>query len=320
MNWSDRIGRRIKLRDLHILQAVAEHGSMAKAARHLAISQPVVSKVIADLEREVGRPLLDRDRHGAEPTIYGAALLKHGLAAFDELRQSVKAIEYLADPERGELRIATQSVMVAGFLPAVIRSLHRRHPNITIDVKLSVESDRLHRELRDRNVDLILGRILTPFAEEDLAAEVLFNDTTVIVAGRRSGWVRRRKIQLVDLINEPWVLPVAGSAGELIAAEMFRLSGLEMPSRGAVRAAMPMHAALVANGPYLSTLPGSVVRFGGNHLSIKILPIKVPVAPSPVGIVILKRRTISPVAQLFIEHARKVASYDERRTGLLSGP
>src|SRR4051794_12267034 len=120
MDWSDRIGRRIKLRDLHILQAVAQQGSMAKAARYLAISQPVISKVISDLEREVGRRLLDRDRHGAEPTIFGAALLKHGQAVFDEFRQSVEEIEYLADPTKGELRLAPHDVIAAGFLPAVI--------------------------------------------------------------------------------------------------------------------------------------------------------------------------------------------------------
>ena len=307
MDWSDRIGRRIKLRDLHILQAVAQQGSMAKAARHLAISQPVVSKVIADLEREIGRPLLDRDRHGAEPTVYGAALLKHGLAAFDELRQSVEEIEYLADPTNGELRIATHDVMAAGFLPAVIKSLHRRHPHLTIHVKLSVVADTLYRELRDRNVDLILGRNLTPFMEEDLKAEVLFNETTVIVAGKRNRWTRRRKIELADLIHEPWVFPAAGSVAERIAADMFRSSGLEMPRRGAVCAPMPVVAALVANGPYLANLPGSLVHFGGNHLQVKVLPIKVPVPPSPVGIITLKRRTINPVAQLFIEHAREVA-------------
>ena len=193
MDWSNRIGRRIRLRDLHILQAVAQWGSMAKAARQLAISQPVISKVITDLERELGRPLLDRDRHGAEPTIYGAALLKHGLAAFDELRQSVKEIEYLADPATGELRIGTNTVMAAGFLPAVIRSLHRRHPDLTIHVKLTVVLDTLYRELRDRNVDMILERITTPFVEQDLNAEVLFNESTVIVAGKRNGWTRRSK-------------------------------------------------------------------------------------------------------------------------------
>jgi DNA-binding transcriptional LysR family regulator len=307
MDWSDRIGRRIKLRDLYILQAVAQQGSMAKAARHLAVSQPVVSKVIADLERELGRPLLDRDRHGAEPTIYGASLLKHGLAAFDELRQSVEEIEYLADPTKGELRIATHDVIAAGFLPAVIKSLHRSHPHLTIHVTLSVVADTLYRELRDRNVDLILGRNLT-LIEDDLKAEMLFNETTVIVAGRRNRWTRRRKFELADLIHEQWVFPAAGSVAERIAADMFQSSGLEMPRRGVLFAPMPVVAALVGNGPYLANLPGSLVHFGGKHLQVKALPIKVPASPSLVGIITLKRRTINPVAQLFIEHARKVAT------------
>jgi molybdate transport repressor ModE-like protein len=313
MDWSDRIGRRIKLRDLHILQAVAQQGSIAKAARHLAVSQPVVSKVVADLERELGRPLLDRDRHGAEPTIYGAALLKHGLAAFDELQQGVKEIEYLADPTTGELRIATNTVIAAGFLPAIIKSLHRRHPKVTIHVKLSVVIDTLYRDLRDRNVDIILERITTPFEEKDLKAEVLFNESTVIVAGRRNRLTRRRNIELADLVHEPWVFPGDGSAAALIASEIFRSSGLKIPRRGAVCAPMPVAAALVANGPYLATLPGSLVSFGENYLRVKILPIKVPVLPSPVGFITLNRRTISPVAQFFIDHAREVTKALSRK-------
>ena len=105
MEWADRIGRRIRLRDLHILLAVAQSGSMARAAERLAVSQPVISKVISDLEHVLGVRVLDRDRHGAEPTAYGRALLNRGLAAFDELRQGVKDIEFLLDPTAGELRI-----------------------------------------------------------------------------------------------------------------------------------------------------------------------------------------------------------------------
>jgi molybdate transport repressor ModE-like protein len=307
MDWSERIGRRIKLRDLHILQAVAQQGSMAKAARHLAISQPVVSKVIADLERELGRPLLDRDRHGAEPTIYGTALLKHGLAVFDELRQSVKEIEHLADPTKGELRVATNTVIAAGFLSAVIKSLHRRYPKLTVHVMISVVADTLYRALRDRNVDLVVERIATPFKEEDLKAEVLFNESTVIVAGKKNRWTRRRKIEFADLIDEPWVFPAEGSLAQRIAAQMFQSSGLEMPRHGAVYAPMPVAAALVANGPYLANFPASLVRFASNHLSLKVLPLTAPVPPTPVGIIALRSRTTNPVAQLFVDHAREIA-------------
>src|SRR5215510_1751772 len=307
MDWYDRIGRRIKLRDLHILQAVVEQGSMAKAARRLAISQPVISKVVADLEREFGRPLLDRDRHGAEPTIYGAALLKHGLAVFDELKQSVEEIEYLADPTKGELRVAAHAVIAAGFLPAVVKSLHRRHPNLVIQIKLPTDADALFSELRGRNVDLVVARNLTRNAGNDLTTENLFNETNVIVVGRRNRLARRRKIKLADLVDEPWVFPAADSVVKHIAAEMFQSAGLDMPRRGVVYASMPVILALVANGPYLAIPPTSLVRFAGSALRLKVLPIKFPVPPSPVGIITLKRRTINPVAQLFIEHAREVA-------------
>src|SRR6516164_5030274 len=120
MEWSERIGRRIRLRDLHILLAVVQCKSMAKAAQQLAISKPVISKVIADLEHVLGVRLLERDRHGAEPTIYGAALLKRGTTVFDELRESVKDIEFLADPTAGEVRIGCHPFLATSLVSAII--------------------------------------------------------------------------------------------------------------------------------------------------------------------------------------------------------
>src|SRR5262245_64171246 len=130
MEWSERIGRRIRLRDLHILLAVVQCKSLAAAAEHLAISRPVVSKVIADLERVLGVRLLERDRHGAEPTIYGAALLKRGTTVFDELREGVKDIEFLTDPTAGEVRIGSNPFLAGSFVSAVIDRLSRRYPRI----------------------------------------------------------------------------------------------------------------------------------------------------------------------------------------------
>src|SRR6516165_3380277 len=107
MRLSDRIGRRIKLQDLHVLMAVVQAGSMGKAARHLNTSQPNISKSIADLERALGVRLLDRHRQGIEPTDYGRTLLDGGIAVFDELRRTVKNIEFLADATAGEVRLGS---------------------------------------------------------------------------------------------------------------------------------------------------------------------------------------------------------------------
>src|SRR3954451_11044316 len=105
MQLSDRIGRRMKLHDLHVLMAVAQEGSMSRAAQLLNTTQPAISKSIADLEHAIGLRLLDRGRQGAEPTEYGRALLNGSVAVFDDLRQAVKNIESLAGPTVGEVRV-----------------------------------------------------------------------------------------------------------------------------------------------------------------------------------------------------------------------
>src|SRR6266436_8451824 len=125
LNWESRIGRRVRLRDLHVLFAVVQHGSMAGAGVHLGISQSAVSQAIATLEHALAVRLLDRTPRGVELTMYGAALMRRGQAAFDELRLGVKDIEFLTDPEVGEVRIACTESIAAGVLPAVIERFSR---------------------------------------------------------------------------------------------------------------------------------------------------------------------------------------------------
>src|SRR5499426_2120143 len=155
MQWSDRIGRRIKLRDLHVLQAVAQAGSMTKAAHQLAISVQVVSKAIADLEHTVGVPLLDRLPQGVEPTAYGRALMHRSVIAFEELRQGIKDIEFLADPTAGEVRIGTTPPLSASFVSAVVDRLSRRHPRIVYRV-VAEGAEAQQRRLTERGVDLLI--------------------------------------------------------------------------------------------------------------------------------------------------------------------
>ena len=133
-DWTGRIGRRVKLRDLHILLAVAHAGSMGKAAADLAVSQPVVSKAIADLEHALGLRLLDRSPQGVEMTLYGREVLKCGTAVFDDLRKGVEALEFLSDPTSGKLRIGCTEPLAAGFVGAVIERLSRKYPRAAFHV------------------------------------------------------------------------------------------------------------------------------------------------------------------------------------------
>src|SRR5689334_9855026 len=268
----DRIGRRLSLRDLNILLAVVECRCMSKAARLLAVSQPVVSKTIADMDRTLGVPLLDRNPGGIEPTLYGRALIKRGMAVFDELRLGVKDLEFLTDPTAGEVRIGGTRALVAGIIPAVIGRLARQHSRVLFEV-VEAEFGRLQSELRDRNIDIAIARAPGPIFDADMASEVLFDDRLMIVAGSRSRWSRRRKIKLSDVIDGPWVLPSPGTVAASLAADAFHAMGVKPPHPTVTSSTMAMNIHLITAGHVLALLPASTVLLAAKCLPVRALPI-----------------------------------------------
>jgi DNA-binding transcriptional LysR family regulator len=193
IDWDAQIGRRLRLRDLHTFFTVVQWGSMAKAAEHLRVSQPAISKTIGDLEHTLGVRLLDRSRRGVEPTIYGNALLKRGLIAFDELKQGVRDIQFLADPTAGELRIGCADSIAATILRPVIDRFSAAYPAVVLRVDIVPSPAINDPGLRDRKYDLVLGRRpmqLDDFSDE-LKVEILFDDHLVVVVGKHTNWARR---------------------------------------------------------------------------------------------------------------------------------
>jgi DNA-binding transcriptional LysR family regulator len=307
MEWSDRIGRRIRLRDLHIVLAVAESGSMAKASQKLAISHPVVSKTISDLEHTLGVKLFDRTSQGVEVTRYGAAMLKCGVNVFDEMRQGLKQIEFLTDPTSGELAVGCPEIMNAGVIPAISERFLQQHSGVQLrvihaDVALSQFSP-----LRERKVELLVGRLPDPFVEDDLTFEPLLQEPFVAVAGTNSQWARRRRVELADLMEESWVLPPHDSTPGGIISGIFAASGLKSPRPGIATLSIQLTTTLIATGKFVGVLPNSVARFSSQRAGLKILPAKIPTTHYAIAILTLKNRAPGPLAKLFIEHARAVA-------------
>jgi DNA-binding transcriptional LysR family regulator len=301
----DLVERRLKLHDLRVLIAVAQAGSMLKAARQLNTSQPAVSRSIAELEHALGVRLLERSRQGVEPTIYGRALLDCGTAVFDDLRQGVKNIAFLVDPTEGELRIGGDFPGVAGVIPAAIGRFRRKYPRVEIHGTLINEVHRQQSALRERSIDFFFGRLAEPF-DKDLHAEVLFEEGLVAVAGSHNQWTRRRKIQLAELAEEPWLLPALDSLTGLLVANAFRANDVNFPPRGVVMGAVLHMHSLIANGDFLGFLPRSLLRLGTMGLGLKMLPVELAIAPSPFGVLRLKNRMLSPLAELFIACAREI--------------
>jgi DNA-binding transcriptional LysR family regulator len=305
MPWNDRTKRRLKLRDLDILTALIDTGSMGKAAGRLNISQPAVSKAIAELESALGVRLVDRSRRGITPTPFGLALKKRSVAIFNDLRQSVQDIDFLSDPTTGEIRVGTTEPVSAAIITPCVDRLSRRYPRMTFHV-VAGDTARLYRELQERNVELVVARMIGTLPDE-LAAEVLFYDSFAVLASATHPLTRRRKLTLADLMNEPWAMLPSDSFFGALVAEAFRASGHEPPRATVETLSEYMKNDLIATGRFLTVLPSFMLKVPGRHPRLKALPITLPTTRMPIGIVTLKSRTITPSAQLFIDNVRSVA-------------
>jgi DNA-binding transcriptional LysR family regulator len=324
MMQTDLVAERLKLQQLKVVMAVAECGSMAKAAKHLTVSQPVVSKVIANLEDVLGVCLFDRSPHGVEPTAYGRALLKRSIAIFDDLKISVDEIKFMADPTAGELRIGSTEPLLAGLGAAVMERLWQRSPRVNFRVVEADAAVLINRDLPERRIELAIVPLMGTSVREDLEATVLFQDRLRVVVGLNSRWARQRKITLAELSSEAWC--VAPSAIGSLIADAFHASGLEMPRVAVAATTAHLLLQLLESGRFVGHFGEGLLDFYAHRFALKKLPIELAIQPFAVAIITPRNRTISPLAQLFIDCAHEVAkpfanrqSYSKEHVRINSG-
>jgi DNA-binding transcriptional LysR family regulator len=305
MDPVDRVERRLRLHDLRVLMTVVQAGSMGKAADQLGTSQPAISRAIADLERMLGVPLLDRGSRGVEATSFGRLVINRGITVFDELRQTVRDIEFLSDPAAGEVRIATSIAVAVSFVSAVIDRLSKKYARLSFDV-LSTDNVTARRALEERRVDLTIGHLIEP-VPESMTTEVLFHEPHVVVAGSKSSLLRRRNLRLKDLINERWMLPPPDSPFGSVVREAFRAEGLDLP-HAVVTSLLPLRGSLLSTGRFLTMVPQVVSDIAADKQMFRRLPLSLPKTLRPFGIVTVKNRSLSPAADLFIDHVRNRAA------------
>ena len=305
MDWSDRIGRRIKLRDLHILMAVADTGSMAKAAARLRISHPAVSKAISEIEGTLDVRLFDRNSQGAELTAHGEVLLRCGINVFDEMQQGLRSLEHLSDPSSGEVRLGCTDIILHSLVPPIVRKFSAKFPGVQLDVRLTNPGEHQVQELRERKIDLLITRATG--RQDDFHSEVLFDEPFVFVVGAHSELARKRRLALADLIKGNWILPPYDSAPGALVAEVFRASGFSPPKPLLKTIAIQLTVSLIASGEFVGILPASVAALSGHRAALKVLPLTSTGPRISAEIVFLRNRTLSPAVQSFINCTREVA-------------
>ncbi|WUI03752.1 LysR substrate-binding domain-containing protein [Spirillospora sp. NBC_00431] len=304
MRAIDLLNGRLKLRHLVLVVAIADQGSVLRAAEHLHLAQPAVTRSLREVENILGVELFTRGPRGVTPTMFGDAFTEHARAVLAELRRAGERITGLADGEVGTVTIGTLLAGSNVLLPRAIAALKADRPGITVIVQEATFDAQVPR-LLDGEIDLILGR-LNPIGDlRGLRQITLYGEPVRLVARRGHPARARRDLRLADLLGYPWVLPLEQTALRAELEQVFRAEGLVPPGNLVECTSVLTVRTLVRDTDMIAALPELVAR---TDADIAPLPVPLEAVRRQVGVTLPAHRAPTPSARLMLDHLRAEAA------------
>ena len=303
----DRVLRsNLKLRHLQLLVALDEYRHLGRASEFLCLTQPAVSKMLAEIERMFGLALFVRSTRGTEPTACGQTVVRFArsvLADFGRTRDELAAV---ASGAAGRTSVGAMVVATPGLLERAVRLLKARSPQTTVLVE---EGDlaRLLPRLRGGELDLFVGRLEEGYAAPDLHTERLCDEPMAVVARPDHPLARKARVTWAELAGLPWVVPPPWASSRIKLNQMFYKHGLAPPTDVIETASYLITVTFVRQRPAIGFVARGVARHLAHEALAQPLKIRVPIALPPVGIITLRTRLRTPASEQLIGCLREAA-------------
>lgn len=307
MSDTDRVLRsNLKLKHLQLLVALDQFRHLGRAAEFLSLTQPAVSKTLAEIERLFGLDLFVRSTRGTEPTAYGHSMVRFArsvLADYDRTRDEIAAV---ASGAAGRVNVGAMVVAMPVLLARAVAMMKARSALTTVSVE---EGDltRLLPRLRLGELDLFVGRLEPGYAAPDLDTEALYDEPMCVAVAPKHPLAARRKLGWADLVDRPWVVPPAWASSRIKLDQQFYKAGFNPP------------VDLVETASFLATLTfmqerGALVFWARSvalHMQkqglARVLPLKLPIELPPVGVITMRSRARTPACEQLMACLREAA-------------
>jgi DNA-binding transcriptional LysR family regulator len=296
---------RLKLRHLLLIDALSDHGSMVRAAKHLHVTQPAVTRGLQELEDILGVPLFERTARGLDPTIFGEAFTLHARDVLAQLRQAGTHIADLAEGGRGSVTIGTHLFGSNMLLPRAVCTFKAEHPASTVLIHHATP-DELHVELLAGRLDMIVGRLYPHPEPERVTDRPLYDEPIYLVTSRHHPLQSVPHRGLAELIDQPWVLPVAGTSLRREMEELLVSQGLRLPANRVECTSFLTVRQLLLRADAIGLLPALVAA---EDPLLAPLGLPVPSLHRAVGATTAAGRTLSPAAQIMLSHLQDAVDY-----------
>ncbi|MDI2132318.1 LysR substrate-binding domain-containing protein [Yinghuangia seranimata] len=299
MTSLDLLDGRLKFRHLTLATAIADHGSVVRAAEALHLTQPAATRSLRELEELVGARLFERGPRGMTATVYGTALVDHARLILAEVR---RAGEHLAGLREGQTGTVTVGTLLAGtsvLLPRAVAALKRERPQVTVVVR-EATYDVLYQQLLAGEVDLVVGRLSPPPEPGRVRQHTLYHEPIRLMARREHPLhAARGELALADTLAHPWILPLEQTTlrGELEG--VFDRHGLPLPTDRVECTSILTVRALLTATDMIAALPELVVT-GDDRLAA--LPVALESVRRTVGTTLLADRPATPAVREFLRH------------------
>lgn len=291
----------ISLRQIQLAIAIAERGSVLKAAEALNIAQPTASKLLRDMEQEVRQPLFQRSNRGMLPTEAGTEFIRHGRVILSQLDYATQALNDLATGTGGRVTIGTLLTASATVLPDALAHVRRERRNVILKV-VEGTFDHLSTLLRTGELDLVVGRLARSTHLTDMEEELLFSDVPSIIVRRDHPLCAAQPLTLGRLLSEDWILPPHETILRYDVDQLFVLEGLRPPVPKIESVSFLTNRWLQLNTDMVSVWPRSVVEADGEGLVT--LDTQPRFQLSEVGVYTRRDALLSPAAEATIQALR----------------
>lgn len=302
----DRAITRLKLRQLRLLVAVGQYGSIQHAARELQISQPAATKLIQDLELDFEVTLFERTNRGVIPTVYGEALIRHGKLILAQVSNAAQELDDLAEGSSGRVVVGTLLAAAPNLLPRAIKTVLADRPKVAIKVVEGTD-DALIPALFSGEIDMIVGRLPAYRARAKLVQEKLFDDRIVAVVGKQHPLAGKKKVRFDEVKPYGWILPPLETTLRRQVDQFFVSQSQYVPPTVFESVSYLTNRSLLQARDLIGLMPEHVVSYDIENGLLAEVDWTVPFGKGPVGVSHRGPDTLSPASTEFLNALRQAA-------------
>ena len=297
--------RRLKLRQLVLLRALADSGNLRRSAAALSLTQPAATRMLQELERTLGLSLFERSPRGMTPTSYGEAMIRHARAVLADVDSAREELAALADGSHGRVAVGTLMSTASLLLPRTIARVKAGAPRLQVLVQEATH-EHLLDALLEGELDLMLGRVLPGAAQDELAVEILYREEFRVVCGAANPLAARRA-RLGELVDRPWILPPPHVPLRERLDALFLSHTGRRPADVVESVSVLTNLTLLRESAALSVLPAETARQYAKPGPLAELDVSLKGILGPVALLTRRNQARSPAAEVFVGVLRSVA-------------